>query len=222
MPTIKFTDKTNLVSDIFKPVPSKFYIPEWLKSLKSYETETDSKQTAKRCLPMMDAVMFGYTVVLDQDIRVTIEDGAPYFEWRTGNPIDWHPASQAHTHAQVDLAPIAKFLSPWVIETPPGYSCLFTQPMNVDKPIVKIFDAVVDTDRLNVSVNFPFLFAQRGWTGILEAGMPIAQIVPFKREAWKAEYPEVDEQQNARNERLLHSFWKDGYRKMFRTNKSFS
>lgn len=219
MPTIKFTDVTDLVPDIFRPVPAKLHIPEWLKHLPPYIQ--NDKGTAKRCLPMMDAVMSGYVILLDQDIKVTRRDGLPYYEWQNGKAIDWHPVEQANTHAKIDRVPIPKVISPWAIETPPGYSCLFTQPMNQDRAIIRIFDGIVDTDTYHNPVNFPFMLIDPEWIGVLPAGMPIAQIIPFKREDWVAEYPTPNPREVARNTRLLHSFFKNGYRKLFRADKSF-
>jgi hypothetical protein len=46
--------------------------------------------------------------------------------------------------------------------------------------------SIVDTDRHPAPVNFPF-FLRKDFTGILESGTPIMQIIPFKREEWKSE-----------------------------------
>lgn len=40
----------------------------------------------------------------------------------------------------------------------------------------------------------PF-FVQKGWTGVLPAGTPYAQILPFKREDWDSEVVLVEPQQ---------------------------
>jgi hypothetical protein len=49
----------------------------------------------------------------------------------------------------------------------------------------KIFDAVVDTDTFNIPVRFPFTLNDPNWEGIIEAGTPIAQVIPFKREDYE-------------------------------------
>jgi hypothetical protein len=42
---------------------------------------------------------------------------------------------------------------------------------------------VVDTDKHNLSIHFPF-FLKKGFTGIIEAGTPVAQMNFFKRNHW--------------------------------------
>ena len=75
-----------------------------------------------------------------------------------------------------------KFMNPWRIKLPPGYSLLFTQPLNRPDLPFTCFSGVVDCDRFDTTVNIPF-----AWTGptgdhVLPAGTPIAQVVPLRRE----------------------------------------
>ena len=80
---------------------------------------------------------------------------------------------------------VFKFSNVWKIKTPPGYSCIFTQPFNRVSSF-KIIDGIVDTDTFDTQINFPFY-----WTGaidkptVLKEGTPMVQVIPFKREKWK-------------------------------------
>ena len=46
--------------------------------------------------------------------------------------------------------------------------------------------AIVDTDKFPNKLHLPF-FIKEGFEGIIEAGTPIAQIIPIKRDVWKSE-----------------------------------
>jgi hypothetical protein len=68
-------------------------------------------------------------------------------------------------------------------KTPRGWSTLVTHPINrFDLPFETI-GGIVDSDRYGSGGNLPF-YLKKDWQGILEAGTPIAQIIPFKRESW--------------------------------------
>jgi hypothetical protein len=85
-----------------------------------------------------------------------------------------------------------KFENKWVMETPPGYSCLITHPLNrFDLPFFTM-SGIVDTDQYNfLPVNLPF-FLKEGFEGIIPKGTPIAQVIPFKREPWHSEKEDLN------------------------------
>jgi hypothetical protein len=59
----------------------------------------------------------------------------------------------------------------------------------IDLPFYSL-GAVVDTDSHPVPVNFPF-FVKKNFTGLLPAGTPIIQAIPFKREDWEMSIDEA-------------------------------
>jgi hypothetical protein len=75
----------------------------------------------------------------------------------------------------------------WSVETPPGYSALYTHPLNrFELPFLTV-SGIIDNDKVILPGSMPF-FVKEGFVGIIEAGTPIAQIIPFKREDWESEY----------------------------------
>lgn len=71
----------------------------------------------------------------------------------------------------------------WATSVPEGYSVLYTQPMNrFDLPFLST-SGIVDNDKVNLPGLMPF-FIFKGWTGIIPAGTPYSQLIPFKRENW--------------------------------------
>ena len=178
---------------------SKTYIPEWYKKspqkIKGFEktfliphNPTATTSTYKKCSPFLDAFTDGYIFSLSQDIEVILkEDGSPYILWRSGlvNPISWHDMEQ--WEGLVKPKDCYNFLYKWenyfLIKTPKGYSTLFTHPHNrFDLPF-NTLSGIVDTDRYNLPVHFPF-FIKKDFTGIIKAGTPVAQMTFFKRNHW--------------------------------------
>jgi hypothetical protein len=63
---------------------------------------------------------------------------------------------------------------------------LYTQPFNrFELPFLGT-SGIIDNDKVNLPGTMPFFVAQ-GFTGILPAGTPYAQLLPFKRENWESE-----------------------------------
>ena len=229
MPIIKFTDTTGQVPEIYHPTPSKAHIPEWMQKLKSYHggnfsigPDGANNQTAKRCIPMLDAVMAGYTIVSNFDISVTEQGGAPYFQWPSGLGIDFHHSFQVATHSTAESKnAIPKFMSPWSIETPAGYSTLFVSPLNQDSPIVNAFAGFVDTDTYFAPVNFPFIL-KPGFSGVIEAGTPIAQAIPIRREAWTMKIESGNNKRIETVQNALFSKFHAVYRKQYWFRKEYN
>lgn len=229
MPIIKFTDTTGQVPAIYYPTPAKAHIPDWLKKLQSYHggkfdiaPDGTTNQTAKRCLPMLDAVMAGYTIVSAFDVNVTEQGGAPYFQWPKGPGIEFHPSYQVATHSAAESKhAIPKFMNPWSVETPAGYSTLFVSPLNQDNPIVNAFAGFVDTDTYFAPVNFPFIL-KPGFSGVIEAGTPIAQAIPIRREAWTMEIESGNNQRLETMKNSVFSKFRAVYRQQYWFRKEYN
>lgn len=161
----------------------------------------------------------------DERIEKGFKKTAPHYEWPSYGPIQFHPVSQAPTHpGRGDLGDqmsYPKWINPWSIKTPKGYSVLFTQPMHRESPFT-IMDGIVDTDTYNAPVNFPFILNDWNYEGMIPAGTPMAQVIPFKRENWQMELGKQEDfisQQKTTNH-LRTSFF-DSYKNKFRAPKEY-
>lgn len=231
---ILFTDVLG-VSDIYYPTPAKASMPEWYKSMDSYlfsnKTPLPGAKTSgtiKRCMPVFDAITSGYILYTYVDVWVSQRlegDGtkAPYYEWPTFQPIDFHIMSQVPTdYPKAQDTPYAKWMNPWGVKTPNGYSCLFTQPVHRNS-IFTILDGVVDTDRYTLPVNFPFVLNDPSFEGLIPAGTPMAQVIPFKRESWNMSIgSSKDAEDIGKTATTLKSFIFDGYKSLFRQAKEYN
>jgi hypothetical protein len=225
--TIKFTN-TNGWKDLEQPQPASSFIPEWYKNIDSYvggKKTTDgngiSLATIKKCMPVFDAIIAGYIIVSPADIMVSFKNGEQYFEWSNFGLISFHPIEQAPEHPERKPHQYPKWMNPWAIKTPKGYSTMFVQPMHRES-VFTILPGIVDTDTYSSPVNFPFVINDPNFEGLIPKGTPIAQVIPIKREAWKMEFGGQEEliEQNNINIKLQTKFF-DRYKTMFWHRKEY-
>jgi hypothetical protein len=177
--------------------------------------------TIKRCMPVFDAITSGYIITSPADVYVRIKDGQQFFEWSALNLIAFHPVIQAPEHPARKPHAYPKWMNPWAIKTPKGYSTLFTQPMHRES-VFTILPGIVDTDTYTASVNFPMVINDPNFEGLIPQGTPIAQVIPFKREDWQMEIGSEKElkEQNSIIYKLNIKFF-DRYKQMFWSRKEY-
>jgi hypothetical protein len=76
-----------------------------------------------------------------------------------------------------------KFHNFWTIVTPPGWSCLFVDPLNRPNGLFEIVAGIVDTDRYTAPVHFPFFATGPDGLHAIEKGSPMVQVIPFRRDS---------------------------------------
>jgi hypothetical protein len=175
------------------------HIPDWYKASKQKikglenfslipNNPAATTSTYKKCSPFLDALSNGYIFYLSQDIEVIKkDDGSAYILWRQNSldPITWHDKDQWEGLEYPENCHdfVYKWQNYFNIKTPKKYSTLFTHPHNrFDLPFYTL-SGVVDTDKYNLAVHFPF-FLKKDFTGVIKAGTPVVQITFFKREHW--------------------------------------
>jgi hypothetical protein len=211
------------------PVPSKDIVPEWYKNQNRYtdgvkilmpETGTYNT-TIKACMPIFDLMTAGYIIKTPADIHISInEDGSANFSWA----INDYTCVESHGQLQYDSLKIPsefhqigfKFISPWITETPKGYSSIFMSPVLRDDLPFQSLPAIVDTDNHPIPVNFPF-FLRKDFQGIIPAGTPMIQVIPFKRDSWISEIKNYDPKFQKlwkKAERYMKNRYKDNFREI--------
>lgn len=147
----------------------------------------------------------------------------PYYEWANFDIIQFHPVEQAPNHPNRNghQGSYPKWINPWAIQTPPGYSVAFVQPWHRES-VFTILPGVVDTDQYSAAVNFPFVLNDVNFEGLIPAGTPIAQVIPFKREEWKMEIgTQKDMYDQSKIVAKLRTRFFDSYKSQFRQNKEY-
>ena len=220
---IKFYIDQNY-KDVFpSPQRSTRYLPEYFKKLKPQMDSDPQSGTAKRCVPFIEASTAGYIIPSWCDMFVTAEDGEINISFPNNFPmpqtVETHSYDQLkdHTISHLDYGKnLLKFINPWIIETPPGVSCLFTNPMNHFESRFTLINGIVDTDTYYNQINFPFI-----WTGgdgefFIHKGTPLVQVFPFVRYEFNDYKIEIiNESKKQKTKNLLGTVMKNGYRRYF-------
>jgi len=192
-PAIEFLCAPDLLGRIPPPEPAIRFAPEWFRRLNRemgmpYANGLPA-MTAKACLPMTDAFALGYVIPLPFDVRFIVGEDRTSIQLGWDRAVPFRPIEQHHP-AQIGApappfertVPL-KFTNPWRIRVPEGYSVLFSQPLSRPDLPFTCFSGLVDCDRFDTTVNFPFAWTGPGGDHVLPAGTPIAQLVPIRRTA---------------------------------------
>ena len=237
MKTIQFISRSEYHFKVAeKPFPSSQAVPEWWRVSPSYvnaETQTPEKKLRlknrvanlgfKKCTPMLDGLLSGYIIPLWADVEVHIENTEPIINWRVKEQVFQEHGTQAKdipTPAGYHKT-VFKYMNPWRIKTPPGYSLLVVEPLGYRSLPFRPVPAVVDTDVSILELLFPVWVKEKS-DGVIEAGTPIVQVLPFKRDSWISEFIEG----NKKDYEILEdaNFGKhlvNHYAKRIRQNKSY-
>jgi len=189
------------------PEPVKLHIPEWFKKLK----HSLQFKTVKGCMPFLDSLTTGYILKMPQDFYIkhnfiseegkkdslykfALSEAGDFFMQKGINvntKLDTHATEQLKGCPYIEKNknfPFYKIINPWFIKTPPGYSCLFTAPLNNEDDRFEIISGIVDTDTFPNEINFPIVLNGDKYPTletVIKKGTPYVQIIPFKRDSWK-------------------------------------
>lgn len=182
--TITFTSQ-HPEYDLVKPVPASRLVPEWYRGMPGVK---DGVETLKKCIPVLDALTSGYIFTLPADVWYNQESKSIISNSALKLNSDHIPVQTEEVILPEEFDPQPhKWINYWHIRTPKGYSTLFIHPLNREDLPFKSFTGIVDTDRHNLVINFPF-FMKKDFDGKIPAGTPIIQAIPFKRDAWDSKF----------------------------------
>lgn len=222
-----------------KPFLAVKKIPEWYKLL---PLTTDGKPQAisangwesntslKGCPPFLDSLTAGYMFTTPCDIQIKKEkDGEIFFTWLadidslvSGHFLDQAPPELAPTSSTVPM----KWAPGWQVETPRGYSTLFTHPLNRNDLPFYTLSGVVETDKYKLPTEFPFIIQDRffevGESFILKRGTPFVQAIPFKRDPWSSSFQKFNADKFRKEKFLLRSKIFKSYKTLFWEKKLYS
>lgn len=202
---IEFISTDFILTDKFEPLPAKKHVPEWFKNI---EKNTTDDLTIKDCMPALDIITSGYLIRNTWHINLKQNNPIEYFpKTNKRKYISWMAASDQwegtkpyvnmHTHSQcpvkfVENSPTDyfKIMNPWIVRTPPGYSCLIIPPSYHIQKGYTMLPAMVDTDTYDAPINFTGYLTDHQTTVNIMPGDPLIQIIPFKRDDWKMQIQE--------------------------------
>lgn len=186
-PTIRFLCRPEDEGVLPPPVPAKAWLPDWFRKLPAVDetrvSTGDTGLTVKRCMPFLDAMTTGWILPLAATVRLEIAEGGTRVEagWDFDRTlVSNHGSHQVRGHPLGNRPP-CKFHNYWTIVTPPGWSCLFVDPLNRPNGLFQVVAGVVDTDTYTSEIHFPFFATGEDGLHVVEKGSPLVQVIPFRR-----------------------------------------
>ena len=231
---IKFRCPPELVNILPKPILSTKSLPNWLANMSSEVLVGDlnSKiRTLKHCSPFIDSMRSGFLIPLVTDVSYI--KGKFEWNWNPGpissgpypsTPLTYHYPEQAQgsPYFKKDNL-IIKFNNFWTIEMNKGYSVLITHPFNRDDLPFRTLTGLVDVDLYKSNtIQFPAVWIDESFSGILKKGTPIAQCVPIKRDDLQLECKSMTPLQVEEYKKTKEEINKEPgvYRKKYRAKKN--
>jgi len=192
---ITFRCDPALIDLLPRPQPAQAALPDWLRAMAPRAPSPAHGRpirTVKQCPPFVDAMTHGFVIGLACD--VVVEAGRLRWHWPEAQVgVPGHPRAPLSFHVPEQIAgsPLArgaqsaiKFNSFWTIELEAGWSLLVQHPVNRLELPFRTLSGLVDADRFHaVGINFPALWTEPGFAGVLPRGTPVAQCHPVRREA---------------------------------------
>lgn len=211
------------VVEFFPPKPANKVVPEWYKEMPLRRKNAFEKidvPTIKHCMPVQDLITSGYIIFNTYEVILqAIPNPAKYADFTVNVPHKKYVGGHHHEQCPVALDGAAKhyfkIAQPWMIKTPPGYSCLITQPFYELEERYQLLPAIVDTDQHDLLVELPGYLTSEKEVKI-ESGAPLIQVIPFKREDW-----DMTCQYRPTQRSRLEFFLASAYRTMFHKKKVF-
>jgi len=214
------------------PKPANFYKAEWYEKISAFYNEEQiygeghfDNLTIKHCVPFRDSLFAGYIQESWQDIHFSINEDNGMINYR------FPSAPEIINHREHSTLPMgeeyhpAEFVikMPWAAETPAGWSILVTQPFNRPELPFYVPSAIIDSDKLTNTTgdaNIPF-YLRKDATGLIKAGTPMYQMIPFKRDSWKSEIAEFDGDLHKKTWAVTKQHFWGGYKKHFWQKKTY-
>jgi len=225
-------DTKEMLEVLPRPYPALDKLPDWLCEMPSYyggegkgvDEHGDPKTTIKKCMPVFDSMTAGYHIPLHSDVWIDNkgpDDIKIKWAWDTIDVVSMHNRIQYETYPVPDgYYPIGfKWINPWIVKTPPGWSSLFIHPIHYDDLPFKCLTGIVDTDKYPNYVNFIF-FMKKNFSGLIPKETPMIQVIPFKRSDFKSEFS-YDNGYLKQQWRKAHTVFFDRYKRFFRSHKKY-
>lgn len=185
----------------FNPVPAAKAVPAWFTDSDMYLKDPATGQELKNpwnggktlsfkaCPALIDTYTAGYILKTPCDImfaklngQITLSTPKGYEDFcgaRGTMPQLEVPAGYESNHYH--------WFPNWAPSLPEGYSALYVNPINHFELPFMTTAGIIENDKVNTPGLVPF-FLKEGFEGIVPAGTPYLQIIPFKREDWEMEF----------------------------------
>ena len=213
------------------PKPAELYVPESYKKIKNdtlknpvFKDNKIKNFNLKQCMPFLDSLTAGYIQETWTDIYIeNNNEGQCTYIW-SSNPQIMSDRPYVNRDIDEGFYPVEFVWSQaWKIKTDKNYSCLVVHPLNRDDLPFYTLSGIIDSDQYHHAAfgNIPF-YIKKGFHGLIPAGTPMFQIIPFKRENWKSTASAYNDKEQRILSNEVHKKFFGLYRDKFWQTKSFN
>lgn len=222
-----------LIDLLPRPLPCGQALPQWLRDMPARvhsPVHQRGIRTLKQCPPFVDAMSHGFFILLPCDVQV--DNGRFAWDWplpalkvanHPRSPLSFHVPEQLHASPLARREQVAiKFNAFWTIELEPGWSLWVAHPANRDDLPFRLVSGLVDADRfIDAGINFPAIWTDPGFRGVLPRGTPVAQCHAVPREPPQLSCEAMTDEQARRYGRLANEVMGTPgvYRKQYRSKR---
>jgi hypothetical protein len=211
------------------PKPAGHYIPQWYKDVPKFsEKRIDVARLKsegpglKHCVPFLDGMISGYIQETWQDIVIGFDNNM-LTATSPSTPEQFRTRDKSHLPMGDGFYNIEFVWNVvWIPKLPKGWSLMFTSPLNHSELPFQCATGIVDSDEFYHSPNgnYPF-YVKRGFTGVIPAGTPMYQLIPFKRENWDSVVHKFDNDETMRRNATMRGKVFGAYRDFYHVGKWF-
>lgn len=179
-----------------KPEPASKNFPSWWRKSEPYVggskkvVKGQYNSTVKKCPGIQDLLTTGYILKTPCDIYIDTTGEDLYYEVNeihatsimlhsTEQVTSWEYDTERFTKDVFRIHPM------WVVSTEKGYSTLFVHPSFHNTLPFEAVPAIIDTDMYPSDGPFSVKL-KKGFKGVIEAGTPLVQCIPYKREEFES------------------------------------
>ena len=236
---VQFEINDKLAYAAKQPTPASKARPQWWKQIQPYHPDIKNENyveagsgTIRTCPAITDIQDFGYMIYLPFDLYVDatdkdnlkveipprlVEEGnghyvSTHFAWQ----VDGFKVGEEFHPQHLKINPV------FGVSTPRGYSAWMTHPVNRTDLPFRTMDSMVDTDTYTAFWTV-IIFIKMGFKGVIEAGTPILQVMPFKREdTWNSKVIQKNQDKWNRNWNGITNKFYRTYKNLFWVKKRFN
>jgi hypothetical protein len=193
--TIRFYTDEKYRDVIPQPAPSHKYLPEWYNTLELQQNNggipSEKDYTVRGCMPFFESLSAGWILPLPMDMYIKATENNLSVEFENSHEFGvkiTHGGDMFNYNKPIDDAFLAKFITPWYVDAPKGYSIMMLPPLNrwgnnfyeYFMPFSGMFNADSYPTLLN---QFALTQIPPGTNTTIKSGTPIAQMIFIDRES---------------------------------------
>ena len=187
-PKIQFLCSPEDLGVIAPPVPAKTVLPDWFRKLPAVDREHVSARnnglTIKRCMPFLDAMATGWILPLAATVRLEIKDGGNDGRFRMGIRQGDGEQSRRHIRSPAIRTSRGRRASSTTTgrseRRRAGAACSCRRSTG-RTACSRCWPASSTPTPIAAHIHFPFFATGPDGVHVVEKGMPLVQVIPFRR-----------------------------------------